>query len=107
MSEYLCSSVIRVVPDVIEREVIFRADVVINAEGEIVLGRGPAEDGRAVVIGAVDGCCHNRRVLKKDERLRTEKVGIYLIVGEGQAGEGIFQRDERARGVLQARKVSI
>ena len=107
MAEHLCSSVIRVVPDVIEGEIVFRANVVINAEGEVVLGRGAAEDRRAVVVGAVDGCCHHGRVLEKNERLRTEQVGIDLIVGEGQARDGVFECDERARGVLQAREVSI
>src|ERR1700761_8782874 len=89
VAEHLCSSVVRVVPDVVESEVVFRADVVIDAKREVVLSRGAAEDGRGEVVNTIDRRGNDRGVLKKDERLRTEQVWIYLIVGEGQASEGI------------------
>jgi hypothetical protein len=55
VTEDLYSSIVGIVPDVIEAKGIFDADVVIDAEGEVVLCGSAAEDGSGEVVRAIDG----------------------------------------------------
>jgi hypothetical protein len=72
VTEDLHAGVVGVVPDVVGRQSVLSAEIMVDAEGVIVLCGGPAEDGCAVVVDAVDRRGDDRGVLEKCNRLRSK-----------------------------------